>query len=58
MQGQTVLAITVPPGLPHVYSHKGKYLIRDGKRNRALTPQQLRRLMMARGAVSFEAQVQ
>ena len=54
---QAVLAITVPPGLPHVYSHRGKYLVRDGSRNRPLDPRQLRRLMMERGAVSFEALV-
>ena len=52
-----VLAVTVPPGLPHVYSHRGKYLVREGMRNRPLDPRQLRRLMMERGAVSFEALV-
>lgn len=52
-----VLAVTVPPGLPHVYSYRGKYLIRDGTRNRPLDPRQLRRLMMERGAASFEASV-
>ena len=52
-----VLAITVPPGLPHVYSLRGKYLVRDGARNRPLAPRQLRRLLMERGAVSFEALV-
>jgi len=50
-----VLIITVPPGLPHVYSYRGKYLVRDGTRNRPLDPRQLRRLMMERGAASFEA---
>jgi ATP-dependent DNA helicase RecG len=52
-----VLVVTVPPGLPHVYSYRGKYLVRDGTRNRPLDPRQLRRLMMERGAVSFEALV-
>jgi ATP-dependent DNA helicase RecG len=47
----------VPPGLPNVYSYRGKYLVRDGTRNRPLDPRQLRRLMMERGAVSFEALV-
>jgi len=55
--GTPVLAVTVPPGLPHVYSFRGKYLVRDGARNRPLDPRQLRRLMMERGAVSFEALV-
>ena len=56
-QDRRAVSITVPPGLPHVYSFKGKYLIRDGARNRALSPTQLRRLMMERGAASFEASV-
>jgi ATP-dependent DNA helicase RecG len=56
-QDRRVLSITVPPGLPHVYSFKGKYLIRDGARNRPLSPTQLRRLIMERGAASFEASV-
>jgi len=53
--GETVLLVTVPPGLSHVYSYRGKYLVRDGARNRPIEPRQLRRLMMERGAVSFEA---
>jgi ATP-dependent DNA helicase RecG len=57
VEGQQALAVTVPPGLPHVYSYKGRYLIREGKRNRPLDPRQLRRLMMARGTASFEALV-
>ena len=52
-----VLVVTVPPGLPHVYSYRGKYLVRDETRNRPLDPRRLRRLMMERGAVSFEALV-
>ena len=53
----SIVAVTVPPGLPHVYSHRGKYLVRDGARNRPVDPRQLRRLMMERGAVSFETLV-
>lgn len=52
-----LLSITVPPGLPHVYSLNGQYLTRDGARNRPLSPRALRRLMMARGELSWEAQV-
>jgi ATP-dependent DNA helicase RecG len=55
--GQPLLAVAVPPGLSHVYSYRGKYLVRDGRYNRPLDPRQLRRLMMERGAVSFEALV-
>ncbi len=57
IEGKSVLVITVPPGLPHVYSYRGKYLVRDGTRNRPLDPRHLRRLMMERGAVSFESLV-
>jgi ATP-dependent DNA helicase RecG len=57
VEGEDMLVVTVPPGLPHVYSYKGKYLIRDGARNCPLNPRQLRRLMMERGAVSFESLV-
>jgi ATP-dependent DNA helicase RecG len=57
VQEKTVLLVTVPPGLPHVYSYKGKYLTREGTRECPLDPRQLRRLMMERGAVGFEALV-
>ncbi len=57
IEGRPVLVATVPPGLPHVYSYRGKYLVREGQRNRPLAPRPLRRLMMERGAVSFEALV-
>ena len=57
MDGHSLLSIVVPPGLPHVYSLKGKYLIRDGTHNQPLAPRALRRLMMARGELSWEAQL-
>lgn len=57
MEGQTLLVVSVPSGLSQVYSYRGKYLVRDGRRNRPLSPRQLRRLMMERGAVSFEGLV-
>jgi ATP-dependent DNA helicase RecG len=57
VEGKTVLVVTVPQGLPHVYSCRGKYLARSGARNCPLIPGQLRRLMLQRGAVSFESLV-
>ena len=57
VEGAPVLVANVPAGLPHVYSYRGKYLVREGRHNRPLAPRQLRRLMMERGAVSFEALV-
>lgn len=55
LDGNDVLVVDVPAGLPHVYAIGGKYLRRDGARNRPIGPDQLRRLMMGRGAVNFEA---
>ena len=52
-----VLIITVPPGLPHVYSLSGKYLIRVGAQNEPLAPKRLRRLIIERGEVSFESRI-
>ncbi len=52
---KAVLVITVPPGLPHVYSLQGKYLIRIGAQNKPLAPRKLRRLIIERGEVSFES---
>ncbi len=57
VDGRRALAVTVPPGLPHVYSFKGKYLVREGGHNRGLEPRQLRRLIMERGSASFESSV-
>ncbi len=54
---EDVLVITVPPGLPHVYSLRGKYLIRVGAQNKPLAPRRLRRLIIERGEVSFESLV-
>ena len=55
LDGRTLVSVMVPPGLPHVYSLNGKYLIRDGAQNRPLLPRALRRLMMARGELRWEA---
>lgn len=52
-----VLCITVPPGLPHAFNLEGRYLVRQGARTEPLPPRELRSLMMARGAIQFEAQI-
>ncbi len=57
LEDKDVLIITVPPGLPHVYSLRGKYLIRVGAQNKPLSPHRLHRLMIERGEVSFESLV-
>lgn len=52
-----VLVVTVPPGLPHVYSLEGRYLGREGSQTNPLSARQLRQLLLERGAVQFESQV-
>lgn len=51
-----VIALEVPGGLPHAYALRGKYLAREGKKNRVLGPRQLRQLLRERGEGNFEAQ--
>ncbi len=57
LQGKPILLVTVPSGLPHAYALRGKYMARDGKKNRALGPRQLRDLLRQRGEGNFEVQV-
>ena len=56
LDGRALVSITVPPGLPHVYSFDGRYLSREGDEINPLSPRVLRRLMMARGELRWEAQ--
>jgi ATP-dependent DNA helicase RecG len=55
LDDETILVITIPPGLPHVYSLRGKYLIRVGAQNKPLAPKRLRQLIIERGEISFES---
>jgi len=48
------VTVTVPAGLPHVYSVDGRYLVREGTENRPLAPDRLRQLLLERGEISFE----
>lgn len=57
LEDKPVLVVTVPAGLPHAYAVRGKYLEREGKKNRALGPRQLRDLLRNRGEGNFESQV-
>lgn len=57
LEGKALLLVTVPSGLPHAYALRGKYMERDGKKNRPLGPRQLRDLLRRRGEGNFEAQV-
>jgi ATP-dependent DNA helicase RecG len=53
-EGSPLLLLSVPPGLPHVYSLHGKYLRREGLENAPLLPELLRQLFIERGDVSWE----
>lgn len=52
-----LLLVTIPPGLPHVYSLHGKYVQRQGMTNQPLPPDALRRLLNDRGEVGWERYV-
>lgn len=54
IEDKLILLIMVPPGLPHVYSLKGRYLWRVGSQNKPMVAAELRRLLSERGEVSFE----
>ncbi|HMO55778.1 MAG TPA: ATP-binding protein [Roseiflexaceae bacterium] len=51
-----LLLVTVPAGLPHVYSVRGKYLRREGAADLPIAPDALRRLLLDRGATSWDRQ--
>lgn len=56
--GQTqVVWITVPAGLPNVYSLEGRYLGREGTQTNPLPARRLRQLLLERGVIQFESQV-
>lgn len=52
-----VIVITIPPGLPNVYSLDGSYLGRDGRQVNPLSARRLRQLLMERGIVQFDSRV-
>jgi ATP-dependent DNA helicase RecG len=52
--GRTLLLVTVPAGLPHVYCVRGKYVRREGAEDRPIPPDALRRLLLERGETSWE----
>lgn len=50
----TVLILSVPAGLPRVYSVHGKYLRRVGASDQPIPPDALRQLLLERGETSWE----
>ena len=53
----TLLVVSVPRGLPHVYAHDGRFLIREETQNQALDARSLRQMLIERGDVSFEEEI-
>ncbi len=54
IEGEQILHITVPDGLPNVYNFEGRYLWREGSQNNPIPPRRLRQLLLERGVVQFE----
>ena len=57
VEERPVIQVVIPPGLPHVYSLDGRYLVRDGRYTNPLSARQLRQLLLERGIVHFESRV-
>lgn len=58
LAGETpVVVVSIPDGLPNVYSLEGRYLGREGARTDPLSARDLRRLLVERGVVQFESQM-
>jgi len=53
----SLVRVSVPPGLPHVYSLDGRYLGREGSQTVPLPARRLRQLLLERGIVHFEARI-
>jgi ATP-dependent DNA helicase RecG len=49
-----ILQISVPAGLPHVYSLGGRYLYREGKQTNPIPARHLRQMLLERGVAQFE----
>jgi ATP-dependent DNA helicase RecG len=52
-----ILTITVPSGLPNIYSFEGRYLCREGRQTNPLGARKLRELLIERGSIHFETRV-
>lgn len=53
----TLLQISVPAGLPHVYSLDGRYFGRDGLQTNPLPARRLYKLLNERGIIQFETRI-
>ena len=55
IDGRAVVAVTVPPGLPHVYAHRGTYWQRQGGANVRLGPRALHQLFVTRSSPGLDS---
>jgi ATP-dependent DNA helicase RecG len=56
-QPAQIVWLSIPSGLPNVYSLDGSYLGRDGRQTNPLSARRLRQLLIERGAIQFESSV-
>lgn len=56
VESRHAVLVTVPAGMSHVYSLNGRYLVRDGGMSIPLTPPAMRRLLIERGDITYEAE--
>jgi ATP-dependent DNA helicase RecG len=56
IDSRRAVLVTVPAGMAHVYSLNGRYLVRDGGTSVPLTPPAMRRLLIERGDITYEAE--
>ncbi|HEX9090428.1 MAG TPA: RNA-binding domain-containing protein, partial [Anaerolineales bacterium] len=52
-----LILVSVPPGLPHVYSFDGRYFGRDGSHTSPLSARSLYKLLDKRGFIQFETRL-
>lgn len=52
-----LILVSVPPGLPHVYSFDGRFFGRDGSHNSPLPARHLYKLLDERGYIQFETRL-
>lgn len=57
VEGVDVVWISVPAGLPHVYSFEGRYLWREGSQNNPIPARKLRQMLLERGVIQFESRL-
>jgi ATP-dependent DNA helicase RecG len=57
VNGEQVMIVNVPAGLPHIYTVGGRYLGREGRHAAPIPAPALRRKLIERGVIQLEARV-